>query len=92
MTNGNVLDTATDCGLDCYGQADPEACSQSCVANGTGLSWSCSGCVAGVVQCTIDHCLGDCLSPESTACSSCQEQWCIPPFLNCSGLALPDGF
>jgi len=52
------------------------------------LTDACAGCYAESVACTIENCIGECVSdPESDACIQCREdEGCTPGFFDCSGL------
>jgi hypothetical protein len=97
-TDGPLLDTpekrdavtaqATDCGIGCLGDDDVATCSVTCLVGATGLSVECSACYAGMVGCSKDNCLAECLAePGSEACSNCQtEAGCFDDFYACSGM------
>lgn len=82
-----VAASAQTCGLGCLQDADPGACSATCVADDTGLSTECSACYAGIVLCSIQNCLAACSAdPTSQECAQCQADNCLEDFYTCSGL------
>ena len=82
----NVTGEAQDCGLACLGDADPGACSATCVEDATGLTTDCAGCYAGTVVCSIENCLAQCATdPTSEACATCQAENCLDEFYTCTG-------
>lgn len=61
----------------------------SCLSKGLGTSAPCTGCFAGIVDCTIKNCALNCISPTSKACTDCQNQKCFPAFVACAGVSPP---
>jgi hypothetical protein len=88
IEGGTARQSATTCGIGCLGDADPEACANTCVVDETGLSTECSACYIDIVVCTRDNCIQECLAdPESAACFDCQvSAGCRAEFDECSGL------
>ena len=86
-----VTAAATDCGIGCLGEDDVGACSVACLVAGTGLTVGCSACYAGMVGCSKDNCLAECLQdPSGDACATCQtDAGCFIDFYACSGLPEP---
>lgn len=83
---------AKECGLGCLGAADKGACAVDCMLDPGGshalaLSDDCASCYAGSVVCAAENCLagGECLAPDSQACSDCLAANCNPAFFACSG-------
>lgn len=76
--------TPNDCGFACIGQIDA-TCATMCVQMKSGLSMGCATCWGGVIQCDIQHCLGECLAPDSQTCRDCNTQFCDQDFRACSG-------
>lgn len=63
----------------------PEA--DMCVQDQTGLSEACSKCFSGYAQCTIAHCLDECLTThEAQGCIDCRAAKCDAALAACSGL------
>ncbi|MDP6943081.1 MAG: hypothetical protein QF464_02935 [Myxococcota bacterium] len=79
---------ATECGLGCIGDINPSACATTCLQAQSNLSAGCSGCFGKLVGCIIDHCLTDCIAPDSPECTQCTASMCGPAFETCSGLTL----
>jgi hypothetical protein len=86
-----VTASATDCGIGCLGDDDVATCSVTCLVGATGLSVGCSACYAGMVGCSKDNCLAECLAdPSGDACATCQtDAGCFIDFYACSGLPEP---
>ena len=84
--SADVIGKATDCAFGCLGKPD-DACAIDCVMAETGLSAACASCYAGMIDCSFDKCLADCVGdPSSDMCLECQLEFCIPAFDLCSGL------
>ncbi len=82
-----VYDVATGCAMDCMG-GDSAMCASDCISGSTGLSAGCSACFGDLIQCSIDHCMAQCMSdPGDEACQMCQQDYCIWPFCECAGAA-----
>jgi len=79
---------ARECGLGCLNAVDKVACAVPCITAAHNISDGCAGCYAGIIVCTVDRCLTDCIADAaSEACIKCQEdQGCTPEFYTCSGL------
>ena len=85
---GEVLPAAQQCGTDCVGM-DPQ-CAIDCVIEATGLTMTCAGCYATLIDCAIVNCPGPCAQPRSDECAVCQEEFgCPSGFMDCSGLESP---
>lgn len=85
-----VTGVAQGCGLGCLGEDDPSACAVTCIVDKTGVSQPCAGCYGLVVACSIENCLASCaLDPASEACATCQGEFCLPAFYECTGLEVP---
>ena len=92
-----VLETADisavgqQCAFDCIANPDAQACSAQCISDGTGLTFGCGYCVAGLIGCIVQSCLEPCLAgPAAAACLQCQEDLCNPTFEACAGIELPE--
>lgn len=83
-------DAASDCGLGCLtGKPTPDACALECMIDvrGVKISESCSSCYGGIVLCTINKCLPQCIDdPQAEQCKDCQEaKGCQGAFDTCAG-------
>lgn len=75
------------CGFDCFGADDVQACLVECIIDDSGFSQGCATCFALTIMCTLDNCLTECMAdPTSDDCAACQEENCMPDFMECSGL------
>lgn len=79
---------ARECGLGCLNAEDKVACSVPCITETYAISDGCAGCYAGVIVCTVERCLTDCIADAtSQKCVDCQEtQGCMDEFYTCSGM------
>lgn len=66
-----------------------EACATPCIEEETGLSTECSTCFGQIIECTINNCALQCISPSNPACTRCQADNCQPAFVECSGVTPP---
>lgn len=73
------------CVSSCAFDTDIGSCSAECVEAETGLSSTCASCYGTTAACTLDNCINDCMSPDSTACTSCRESYCTEAFNACTG-------
>jgi hypothetical protein len=87
VIDGSARTNAQTCGKGCLGNAD-ENCARDCITMELEMSDECASCYADFVNCTIDNCVGACLSdPDSDGCRACQEEeGCRGAFDTCSGL------
>lgn len=80
---------ATDCGLSCLSQCEPDKCAVKCMLEkrGVPLSSTCSSCYGDIVLCTTDKCIKRCISdPKAEDCKACQEEkGCQAAFDTCAG-------
>jgi len=84
----DVDDVAATCGTGCIADPNPVECTSTCLQEDIGLSEECADCFGGIVFCTIDHCLTQCmLDPEGDPCRTClADAGCIDDFQTCSGI------
>lgn len=73
----------------CFGF--PLPCVSRCLAKATGLTGTCSACLASYAACSAKPCAGPCaVSPTSDACRLCQVETCGEAFAACaSGNGVP---
>jgi hypothetical protein len=87
VENGKARGAAQECGLTCLGSAD--TCAAKCIEDKKlGLSAECGACYLGIVACTTEKCLTECVDdPAAKVCGDCQSKMgCRAAFDSCSGL------
>ncbi|MEE2644792.1 MAG: hypothetical protein VYD19_07650, partial [Myxococcota bacterium] len=77
------------CTFECITQSGAPACSAPCLERETGLSAACSLCFAGILECTVQNCIGDCAGGEGPACEMCRATNCAESFERCAGIEIP---
>lgn len=84
---------ASNCGLSCLNDPCPGTCAVKCMTEQRGikLSAGCASCYGGIVLCTIENCLPQCINDsQAPGCKSCQDSFdCNTRFYACTG-KLPD--
>ncbi len=85
-------EAARECGMGCMVADDIIECATPCVVEETGLSEGCSGCYVGIIVCTIEKCISDCITDSTSAeCVACQmDKGCLPDFYQCTGFDPPE--
>jgi hypothetical protein len=88
VSSGAARAAAQSCGISCLMAGDPSQCANDCVVADTGLSAECAACYTGIVACSSENCLTECLAdPAGAACAQCQvDAGCRAAFDQCSGL------
>lgn len=88
IENTDVDEAALTCGTACVADPNPAECTSICLQDATGLSEGCADCFGGIIACTIEHCLAQCMSdPGSDPCQTClADAGCTDDFQTCSGL------
>lgn len=89
VVNGSARMTAQSCGQgECLSSTDDDTCARDCMLAVLDMSSECATCYAGLLNCTIKHCLGACLAnAASEGCQSClATSGCRPTFDSCTGL------
>lgn len=85
---------ATDCGLSCQSHPTKDECAIECMTEvfKVPLTEGCTSCYGGIVLCTIDNCLPQCIGDsQSPPCKACQaSRGCDDAFYSCSGLEPED--
>ena len=77
----------TTCGTKCFGAS---ACVAKCIMGKEGYSADCSACFGDLGACTEKHCLSKCIGGASKACADCQDEYCVTPWVNCTGIPAGD--
>merc|ERR1719410_452641 len=71
------------CGNQCLGGA---SCTTACIKKKAGYTEACSSCFGGLVGCTKDNCMFDCMmDANGSSCKNCVNKSCTPAFKTCSG-------
>jgi hypothetical protein len=88
VSSGEARTAAQDCGIGCVADADPDQCASDCVVAESGLSVECAACYVGIVTCSRENCLTQCLGDAAgMECMQCQvDAGCRAAFDECSGL------
>jgi hypothetical protein len=78
---------ASDCGLSCLSNADPVACTLSCMLGAdklgpTALTGGCVSCYAAVLDCTLANCVVKC-GEISSACDNMCSEACFTALTGC---------
>eukprot|EP01126_Amoeba_proteus_P014660 TRINITY_DN16485_c0_g1_i1.p1 TRINITY_DN16485_c0_g1~~TRINITY_DN16485_c0_g1_i1.p1 ORF type:complete len:123 (+),score=3.46 TRINITY_DN16485_c0_g1_i1:61-429(+) len=83
-TSKSVLSSdITSCTIPCLGKSE---CVANCLRDKLGLSQACADCFGEDVSCTVANCAFQCISPSSSSCKKCQDKYCTPSFVACSGV------
>lgn len=78
--------TVGSCAARCFSDGVP--CMTACIHEATDLDEACSTCFAEMGQCTLDHCLTECIQ-SGPECAPCQAARCQGAFQRCSGMEMP---
>ena len=80
---------ASNCGLSCLNDPCPGDCAVQCMTEQRGikLSSGCASCYGGIVLCTIENCLPQCINDsQAPGCKACQDSFdCNTKFYACTG-------
>jgi hypothetical protein len=71
---------------------DVPPCTAQCLEEEVALPQDCGFCIGLVTECILGECIGDCLNPDSTECSSCiaaVSDQCNEVFEPCGGFPVP---
>ncbi len=60
-------------------------CVASCLQTKDAITTGCAACWGAVVSCGAQHCASQCANGQSTACTTCTDQYCTPAFNTCAG-------
>ena len=85
----NVAENLQQCSDSCKFKS---SCTSTCMVKALGFSKQCADCFGLSAECVFSNCKLPCTSdPNSVACTNCPDDYCIEPFLQCSGFNLTKG-